>query len=70
MKTCTNISWHNTKKSSKAALIPKTKEAMPKNRARIAHPLNKLKKFLRLLLSVTSEEPTSIYLVMGMVTGC
>ena len=62
--------WQRTKKSSKAALMPKTKEAIPKNKARMAHPLNKLKKFLRLLLSVTSDELTSRYLVMGILTGC
>jgi len=70
IKMWTNISWHRMKKSSKAALMPTRKETKPMNRARIAHPLNKLNKFLKLLLSPILLSGMSTYLVICVETAC
>jgi len=50
--------------------MPTRKETKPMNRARIAHPLNKLNKFLKLLLSPILLSGMSTYLVICVEAAC
>lgn len=64
------MTWQRMKKSSKAELIPTKNDPKPINKAKIAHPLNKLYKFCMVDLSLMFCVSISMYLGIVEVTGC